>query len=143
MARQIAHEFGGMACFEPACGQAPFTGSAHGCFIRGSCSSARTCNHEALADNINWDDDRLSDQGGKRPGERAGHAGPGGLIRRPLGNSRCVEAPGLCGLQRCKVHLCTSTTCLLLCDSMRMRCGCAALILACQPENGLCSSLLP
>lgn len=65
----------------------------------------RTCNHEALTDNINWDYHRLSDHGSKRPSKRIGQAGPGCLIWRPSGHSCCLQAPGFSGLESCKVHL--------------------------------------
>ena len=66
---------------------------------------SRTCNHEALTDNINWDYHRLSDHGSKRPSKRIGQAGLGCLIWRPSGHSCCLQAPGFHGLESCKVHL--------------------------------------
>ena len=64
-----------------------------------------TCNHKALADDVDGDNDRLSDHGGDRARKGAGHAGFGSLIWRPPGQGGRVQAPGFCRLQRCEVHL--------------------------------------
>ena len=62
-----------------------------------------TCHHEALTDHINGHNDRLCDQRGDSPGKEIGQPGSPGFAGCQLRG--CVQAPTLCGLQRCQVHL--------------------------------------